>query len=446
MADNAASDDLPSNDLPSNDLPSSDAPSDDGPSEGASSEDTFPPRSPRTAARGGAGGEKNGEGDPPAPAGRGGQLQERPSRTPAKSDELFAQDIEGAQGFAEKALSDRTLAAYENAWSDFEAYCEEVSRRALPADPITVAAYLNRRARIRPTERGAPPERADKGLAASTLEQRLAAIRYVHEANGHSSPTDHPQVSQVMQGIRNDAERQADLPKTEAEPLVSSDIREILDVLPGDGLPPPRSETRAYAQWLRGLRDRALILLGFASSLRPRELVAVSKRHVQREPEGLVVHIPRSKTDQEAEGQRVTVLYNTANVRACPVRSLTRWMEEAGIDSGPLFRGVKRNAEVRPDGLSYRTLNRVVKQSCRQAGLSTASFSEAKERRYSAHSLRAGHVTDAAAGGAPDSIIMMQTRHADPATLRKYDRPAQQLDDSSSGFLALYRDDDEDDA
>ena len=381
-------------------------------------------------------------GEPAAPERRSEDQGEIPVEE-AFADEAFAEDLAGAEDFSQKALSKRTREAYRRAWSDFESYCEEVGRDPLPARPVTVAAYINSRARGRPTSRGAPKDRSGEGLAASTLEQRLAAIKYYHESDGLASPTDHPQVSRVMQGIRNDEERQEALPRTEAAPLVSSDLKQALEVLPGSGSAPPRSETAEYARWLRGRRDRALLLLGFATALRPRELTQVEKQHVTREVkgpnEGLIVHIPRSKADQIAEGQTVTALKNEANPTYCPVRALSRWRRAASIDEGPLFRGVRRDAAVLPDPISYRTLNRLVKRACRKAGLEPEGFSSAKKRRYSAHSLRAGHVTDASSRGAPDSALMLQTRHADPKTLRKYDRPAQQLEKSSSAFLGLYQ-------
>ena len=366
----------------------------------------------------------------------------------AFADEAFAEDIAGAEDFSEKALSERTRRAYRRAWADFETYCEEVGKDPLPARPVTVAAYLNSRARARPTGRGAPKERSGEGLDASTLKQRLAGIKHVHESSGYPSPTTHPQVSQVMQGIRNDTGRQEALPKTEAAPLVSSDLKQALQVLPGSGAQPPRSETAKRARWLRGLRDRALLLLGFATALRPRELTQVEKQHVAREAsgpkggpaaEGLIVHIPRSKADQEAQGQTVTALKNEASPTYCPVRALSRWRRAARVEEGPLFRGVRLGGTVLPEAISYRTLNRLVQRACRKAGLEPEGFSSTKRRRYSAHSLRAGHVTDASSHGAPDNVLMTQTRHEDPKTLRRYDRPAQQLEESSSGFLGLYQ-------
>ncbi|WP_158666623.1 site-specific integrase [Salinibacter altiplanensis] len=369
-------------------------------------------------------------------------------------------------------MSERTRKAYRRAWSDFTEYCENVGKEPLPAQPVTVAAYISNRARARPTARGAPVERSDEGLAASTLEQRLAAIKYYHESEGLASPTDHPQVSRVMQGIRNDSERQEALPETEAAPLVSSDLKQALETLPGGGSPPPQSETAAHAKWLRGQRDRALLLLGFATALRPRELVSIEKQHVARgatdrqvgskgspmqgspmqgspmqgspmqgspTTEGLIVHIPRSKADQAGEGQTVTALKNEADPTYCPVRALSRWRRAASIEEGPLFRGVRRDGKVLPRSISYKTLSRLVKRTCREAGLEPEGFSKAKRRRYSAHSLRAGHVTDASSHGAPDNVLMTQTRHADPKTLRRYDRPAQQLEESSSAFLGLYQ-------
>jgi len=361
----------------------------------------------------------------------------------APVEESFAEDVAGAEDFSQKALSERTRKAYRRAWADFTDYCEGIGKDPRPARPVTVAAYINNRARARPTGRGAPKDRSSEGLAASTLEQRLAAIKYYHESGGLASPTDHPQVSKVMQGIRNDSDRQEALPRVEAAPLVSSDLKQALEVLPGSGAAPPRSETADYARWVRGLRDRALLLLGFATALRPRELISVEKQHVTREVkgsnEGLIVHIPRSKADQEAAGQTVTALKNEANPTYCPVRALSSWRQAARIEEGPLFRGVRRGGTVLPEAISYRTLNRLVKRACQEAGLEPEGFSSAKRRRYSAHSLRAGHVTDASSRGAPDNVLMMQTRHADPKTLRKYDRPSQQLEESSSAFLGLYQ-------
>ncbi|MCS3679300.1 hypothetical protein GGP72_003249 [Salinibacter ruber] len=147
----------------------------------------------------------------------------------APVEESFAEDIAGAEDFSQKALSERTRKAYRRAWSDFESYCEEVGKGPLPARPVTVAAYINSRARGRPMSRGAPKDRSGEGLAASTLEQRLAAIKYYHESGGLASPTDHPQVSRVMQGVRNDSRRQEALPRTEAAPLVSSDLKQALE-------------------------------------------------------------------------------------------------------------------------------------------------------------------------------------------------------------------------
>ena len=419
-------------DTPSDDIPSEDAPGEDAP-------ESLPDASGNEAVP--------KEDVPEEAVARGTFADEAVAdeavASGAFADEAFAEDIAGAEDFSEKALSERTRRAYRRAWADFEEYCEEVSREALPARPVTVAAYLNSRARARPTGRGAPKERSGEGLAASTLKQRLAGIKRVHESSGYPSPTTHPQVSQVMQGIRNDTGRQEALPKTEAAPLVSSDLKQALQVLPGSGAAPPRSETARRARWLRGLRDRALLLLGFATALRPRELTQVEKQHVTREVkgsnEGLIVHIPRSKADQEAQGQTVTALKNEASPTYCPVRALSRWRRAARVEEGALFRGVRRDGAVLPNAISYRTLNRLVQRACRKAGLEPEGFSSAKKRRYSAHSLRAGHVTDASSHGAPDSVLMTQTRHEDPKTLRRYDRPAQQLEESSSGFLGLYQ-------
>ena len=115
--------------------------------------------------------------------------------------------------------------------------------------------------RARPTARGASADRSDEGLAASTLEQRLAAIKCYHESEGRASPTDHLQVSGVMQGIRNDSDRREALPRVEAAPLVSSDLRQALEVLPGEGTTPfttpGRSSPRAGCTRMAPVRSAA---------------------------------------------------------------------------------------------------------------------------------------------------------------------------------------------
>jgi hypothetical protein len=180
-------------DTPSDDIPSEDAPGEDAP-------ESLPDASGNEAVP--------KEDVPEEAVARGTFADEAVAdeavASGAFADEAFAEDIAGAEDFSEKALSERTRRAYRRAWADFEEYCEEVGREALPARPVTVAAYLNGRARARPTGRGAPKERSGEGLAASTLKQRLAGIKRVHESSGYPSPTTHPQVSQVMQGIRND--------------------------------------------------------------------------------------------------------------------------------------------------------------------------------------------------------------------------------------------------
>jgi len=89
---------------------------------------------------------------------------------------------------------------------------------------------------------------------------------------------------------------------------------------------------------------------------------------------GLVVHIPRSKADQAGEGQTVTALKNEADPTYCPVRALSRWRRAASIEEGPLFRGVRRDGRVLPEAISYKTLNRLVKRACREAGLEPEGF------------------------------------------------------------------------
>jgi len=87
---------------------------------------------------------------------------------------------------------------------------------------------------------------------------------------------------------------------------------------------------------LLGVRDRALLLIGFCGAFRRSELVALDAADVAITRDGLVVTIRRSKTDQEGEGRKIGIPY-ASHVETCPVRSFQEWLEKSGITQGPLF-------------------------------------------------------------------------------------------------------------
>jgi integrase len=196
-------------------------------------------------------------------------------------------------------------------------------------------------------------------------------------------------------------------------PALTADIRAMVDVTDAG---------------LIGLRDRALILLGFAGAFRRSELVALDVSDLTFNRDGLTVTLRRSKTDQEGQGRKIGIPYGS-NPDTCPVRTLRAWLEETAVTGGPVFVSLNRHGQVQPDRLSPVDIARVVKKLARRAGLDPA--------KYAGHSLRAGHATSAAASGASERSIMNQTGHKSVQMLRRYIREGSLFRENSAGKLGL---------
>ncbi len=177
-----------------------------------------------------------------------------------------------------------------------------------------------------------------------------------------------------------------------------------------------------------GVRDRAMVLLGFAGAFRRSELVALDVEDCTFGKDGLTITLRRSKTDQDGAGRKVGIPYGS-NPDTCPVRTIQTWLEMAGIDSGPLFRSINRHGKVREGRLSGIDVSRVVKKLARRAGLDPA--------KYGGHSLRAGHATSAAIAGATERSIMKQTGHRSVQMVRRYIRDGSLFRENSAGKLGL---------
>lgn len=219
----------------------------------------------------------------------------------------------------------------------------------------------------------------------------------------------------------------------EARPLLTEDIKTMVDALPGEGKIPKGTEARA--SWLRGKRDRALILVGYTGALRRSEIASLRIENVKDRPEGLLLTVPESKTDQVGEGQFVAI--RRAGSKYCPAKALWDWLGTSGIEEGAVFRGVRRDGRLRTDGLSGRAVNSAVQRAARKAGIRGAGKQGGKKTTISGHSLRAGHVTQASMAGAPEAAIRAQSRHESRAAFDKYVRPQRLLKNTSSAHLGL---------
>lgn len=314
------------------------------------------------------------------------EVDQLPQAPPTKIEELYS----SAQAFAEQAKSPQTKRAYQSDWNDFALWCQKHNLHPLPATPQCIALYL--------TEKSS-------SLKISSLRRRLTAISQVHKMQELEFNAAHVAIRSVWAGIRR-------AKGTAAEgkaPVRVADMRLIIFTRP---------------HTLRGLRDIALLSLGFSGAFRRSELVSLNHGDLEFVPEGLKINLRRSKTDQEGAGMVKSVPFGQ-NPKTCCVRAVQRWLQASAIQSGPIFRPINRHGQIRPRRLTGHAVATLLKdalaESLRSQGIPERQI-KAKVRNFSGHSLRAGYVTSAAAEGAEEHVIMRQTGHKRVDTVRRYIR------------------------
>jgi site-specific recombinase XerD len=298
-----------------------------------------------------------------------------------------------ARRLARASRSDSTWRAYDSDLRHFQAWCAEHHLDALPAEPLTVATYL---------------AALESSHSPSTIRRRLAAISVSHQLTGMETPTTDAGVKSVWAGIRRRngvAPRQVRAARTKViTTLVSSLGNRLIDV-----------------------RDRALILIGFAGALRRSELVALDVEDVDEDADGLVLRIRRSKTDQEAEGEIRGLPYGS-HPATCPVRAWRAWLNASGIGTGPAFRGVDRHGRMRSTRLTDRAVADMIKRRAAAAGL---------DGLFAGHSLRSGFATEGYAQGAPELAIMRHGRWKSASVMRGYVQEGTIWTDNAAARLGL---------
>ncbi len=261
----------------------------------------------------------------------------------------------------------------------------------VPCAPAMLARYVAHRAQLHKP---------------STIARRVTGIGRAHTMQGVADPAKSELVRAVLRGVR----REHGGPQHRARALMREDLLAMLHQIPKD---------------LRGLRDRAVLLLGFASAMRRSELVGLDFDDLQFVAEGVLVRLRRSKTDQEAVGRKVAVC--NGRTEACPVAALRDWLLATSIDAGPVFRGVTRAGKVSNGRLSSQTVALIVKARVGEIGLPPAAFS--------GHSLRAGLVTEAAGLGLSAESIQRQTGHKSAAMVSRYIRDTRLFAGNQAGAV-----------
>ena len=300
-----------------------------------------------------------------------------------------------ARSYASEASAENTRRAYRAAWGDFVAWCEAAGHAYLPAAPEVVGSFL--------------AERASTHKVAS-LTMRLVAIGQAHRLAGHRLDAQHPAIRETMKGIRR---RHGTAPAKKA----AADVAVMRDAL---------SEL-AKLEGPRALRDRALLLVGFAGALRRSELVALDVADLRCVPEGMVLTLRRRKTDQDGRGTEIAIPYGQSE-RTCPVLALRAWLA-ARIASGPIFVSINRYGTIGTKRLSPIDVARVVKAAVEAAG--------ADPKDFAGHSLRSGFITSAARAGVAERHIQNQSGHRSLPVLRGYIRRGSLFVDNAAAKVGL---------
>jgi site-specific recombinase XerD len=313
---------------------------------------------------------------------------------PKGADVVPSPSLEQVREFIRASKAENTLRGYKSDWREFCAWCDGRGICSLPASAETVASYI--------------AECAGR-LKVGSIQRRLNAIAEAHKAVGLESPTGSGMVRNTLKGIK----RMLGTAAVQKAPAVTEDIRAMVE---------------ATDTGLIGLRDRALILLGFAGAFRRSEVVGLGFEDCGFSKDGLTVTLRRSKTDQVGEGRKIGIPYG-ANPETCPVRVVQSWLERTALTSGPVFRPINRHGRVQAGRLSPADVARIVKKLAERAGLEAA--------KYAGHSLRAGHATSAAIAGASERSIMNQTGHRSVQMVRRYIRDGNLFRENSGGKLGL---------
>src|SRR5579884_3002211 len=208
--------------------------------------------------------------------------------------------FDAVRAFIRASKAPSTVAGYTADWKDFLAWCEKHGRAALPAAPETVADYI--------------AQCADH-LKPGSIQRRLNAISEAHKAVGYDEdlPTHSGVVRNVMKGIR----RTLGTKPVQKAPVLTGDVCAMV---------------AAADPGLIGIRDRAIVLIGFAGAFRRSEIVGLNVDDLDFGKDGLVITVRRSKTDQEGKGQKVGVMAGQ-HPATCPIRAVREWLRQARIKS-----------------------------------------------------------------------------------------------------------------
>jgi len=286
----------------------------------------------------------------------------------------------------QSSKASNTVRAYKSDFKDFGLFCAQNGFKSLPSEPKIISLYLT--------------YLSTKNAKMSTLKRRLVSIGVIHRLKGHYLDTKHPSIIENIMGIKR---RKGSVQKAK-KPILINDLKKIINVI-----------DEQKKEYIKKLRDRSIILIGFSGGFRRNEIVSLDYDDLDFVEEGLKIQIKKSKTDQFGEGSIKALPYFDSS-KYCPVISLKNWMEISKIESGPLFRRFVKGSKLSENRLTDQTVALLIKEYLKIAGIDN--------KNYSGHSLRSGFATSAAESGAEERSIMAMTGHKSTEMVRRYIKEA----------------------
>ena len=274
-----------------------------------------------------------------------------------------------------------TLRAYQSDFRDFSAFCSKNGFSAIPTQSKIIALYLTH---------------LSKSSKFSTLKRRLASISVIHKLKGHYLDTKHPIIMENLHGIK----RSLGSRQKAKKPILINDLRLIIKAI-NEEKTETKNHVQAKIKSQEKLRNKALILIGFAGGFRRSELVNIDHEDIEFVNEGVKILIKRSKTDQSGEGIIKAIPY-FENHEFCPVIALKEHVKNkfANKNKEKIFK------------ISDKSVALILKKYAQKAGLDPT--------KYAGHSLRSGFATTAAEFGAEERNIMAMTGHKTTQMVRRY--------------------------
>lgn len=303
--------------------------------------------------------------------------------------------VDKARGYAQASTSESTLRAYAADWAHYAGWCRQKGTRPLPPSPEMIGLYL--------TDLAAPTD-GSPALSVATIERRLSGLSWAFSRRGAPLDRQDRHVAAILAGIRKTHGR----PPARKDAVLAEDILAMIDTLPDD---------------LRGLRDRAILLVGYAGGLRRSEIVSLdigqddvpeSRGWIEFHKDGLLLTL-NAKT-----GWREVEIGQGSSDDTCPVAALRRWLRAARIKMGPVFVRTSRDGEQALEArLSDKHVARLIKATVLASGIGEGKTDAERLSKFSGHSLRAGLATSARVD---ERYVQKQLGHASAEMTRRYQR------------------------